>query len=374
MIDRRKFLEKGFKTGLTTAVLSYMPKLAFGLPDKTGMGVAIGSGKYKTKSGETKFILTLFNLDSQKKRPEFIPVDFFIHGITVHPKNPYIIACFEKRGPGACEINLKTRKVTKKIIASKNHYFYGHGVYSKEGDELFITEAHLNNKNGIISTRDFKEYSVLSEFPTYGKNPHDCLLIDNGKVLAITNGGGTRKSKDKPCVSYVNIKEKKLLEKIEIEKEDINAGHLSVSPTNDLVIVSAPRDGLDKNLPGAISFRPNGKKLTTSLGPQKIISQMKSETLSLALVKDRNLVAATSPLGNMISFWNYKTAKFIKAVKIINPRSIGVSLDSNFFVVGHGSDARLSVINAKTFEIEKGMEFGPSGFSGSHLIIWNKPS
>ena len=141
-----------------------------------------------------------------------------ITDISVDPNNSNRLFAFEKIGPGACVVDLENFSLEQYIEPIDGCYFYGHGMPSKDGLVTYQTETDIITKKGYIPIRDTNTLQVLDYFPTYGEKPHDCHLIENGKVMAITNGGSAiGRDEEKPSVTFVEIASRKLLEKIELD-------------------------------------------------------------------------------------------------------------------------------------------------------------
>ena len=210
------------------------------------MGTILGPGRFTYgATGKMTFVLCLFDLDGGGART--VPMDFFGHGLAQHPLDRARAVIFEKKGPGCCEVDLARGRVTRPIATPKHRAFYGHGAFSRDGSLLFATENRLETNDGLICVRDGKTYAEIGEFPTFGKSPHDCHLVDEGRTLVITNGGGTRDDVSPaaaPSVTFVDARSTTLLERLTFESPEINAGHLALTAARDLVAISAPRDGL----------------------------------------------------------------------------------------------------------------------------------
>lgn len=341
----------------------------------TGMIFGGGQGLHK---GQKFHFLAAINLNLANPAVGHIPVSFLPHGLAFNPIDSKKVCLFEKKGPGACELDLATGKSIK-IETDRGRYFYGHGVYVSDSTslnqnyKLLSTETNLNSGEGVIVIRDAQTLKVEGQFPSYGSNPHDCLLIDNGSVLAITNGGAPLGQKPLPSVTYVDVKTQKLLKIFELQDPRFNAGHLAISNEKDLAVVSAPRLGLPELGSGAISILskssedPNEKKLVTLTEPKQIIDQLKSETLSLFIDEKRDLLATTSPVGGLVTFWNIKSGRFISSVDLPSPRGLILSKDRKYFLISCDQDARLVFINAETLKVAKDLTIPKAGFSGSHL-------
>ncbi len=300
------------------------------------------------------------------------PLPFLAHGLSFNPLKPTVVAVFEKKGPGACELDLKTGTL-RTIATDPKRHFYGHGVYIfDQGLKLLSTETVLSTGEGLIVLRDAKTLKVEGQFPSFGSNPHDCTLIENGSLIAVTNGGAPIGQNPKPSVVYIDVKSKKLVEKFEVNDPKINAGHLAISLDKDLAVISAPRLGLPENEHGSISILPQSlnkkaKDLITLSEPKEIIDQLKAETLSLCIDDSRGILATTSPAGNLVTFWKLKTGEFISSLQVTKPRGILLSKNKKYFLISYDNDASLTVVDADTLKLNSEYVALKAGFSGSHL-------
>ncbi len=341
----------------------------------TVRGVLVGPMRYiDAKTGEMGYSLDILDLDRGVDKPvERIGLHFFGHGFSFHPRAPHEAAIFEKRGPGGCYVDLLEQKVLRRINPLPDHHFYGHGSFSIEGDVVFAIESSLVNGEGAISVRDAKTFDVLEQFPTYGMGPHDCALIERGTVLAITNAGSPVGRQPLPCVTFVEVKSRKLLDKHDVTNPNINTGHIALTADRDFAVVSAPRDGLPQDTAlGGLSLRTGKKPMQHVASPAEAVNGMIGETLSVAIHGPTGTVAATSPRGGVISFWSLYAKTLRKAVTLPNVRGVTVTLDDKLFVVGHGDDGKLSFFDPTTLE-ETPLP-PPKAFGGSHLYTWAYPA
>jgi hypothetical protein len=335
-------------------------------------GHIIGGGAFD-QQGDRHYVVAVIDLDADEPTPSLIPVTFLGHGVAFNPADPTKAAVFEKKGPGACYVDLATGELISTISTPAHRHFYGHGIYSADHSLLYATESLLNeHRRGVLTVRDAKTFEELGTLPTFGTSPHDCLLIDDGKTMVVANGGGDLKGGARPCVTYVDIEHEKLLEKVELKAGRFNAGHLAISSAGDLVVVSAPRDGLSANVPklGAISLKPKGKPLATVTKPQKVAAAMKGETLSVVIDESRGAVMATHPEGNMVTLWDLESANLKKRFKeFTGPRGVTLTLDGRFFVLSHmqGASTAITLVNSETLEVVANSRIDPAFTSGSHI-------
>lgn len=351
-----------------TGLVAYNFKSLFHLKNSAS-GLIIGGGR-GMMDGKMVQYLALVDLHQPQEAPYFYRTDFMPHGMATHPQNPYLLSLFEKKGSGACEIDLKAGKILRTITTDPSRYFYGHGSYSADGNHLYSTETILASEEGVIVQRNAKTMTIEGLFPTYGANPHDCILIENGTILAITNGGATNGTPEAiPCVSYVDVKTQKLVKQHKMVDHRFNTGHLVISQQKQLIVSSAPHPSLPFSDPGAISMVDADGNLK-NLNTDAIHASLKSETLSLCIDEVRGVVATTSPAGNSVTFWNLKTNELLSSLELPNPRGIVLTADNRFYAISYGNTANLLLVDAAT-RTKTDNEIPQAGYSGSHLYLLN---
>jgi hypothetical protein len=333
------------------------------------LGAILGPGRFiSTDTGKMSFVLCLFDLDMDLTRT--VPMEFFGHGLAQHPKEPGRGVIFEKKGPGCCEVDLRAGRVTRPITTPPHRAFYGHGAFSRDGALLFATENHLETKTGLICVRDGKTYAEIGEFPTYGKSPHDCHLVDEGRTLVITNGGGLMgdtSDDGAPSVTFVDARSTKLLERLTFDTPRLNAGHLATTPGRDLVAISAPREGLPPTERGGVTIRTGQGPFVTMTKPEEIVSRMVGESLSLCIVEERAVVGVTNPDGNIVTFWDMKAKRFLKKLELPAPRGFTRTLDGAYLALSYGAGT-LTLLSPQTLEPVPRHRVAKSELSGSHIF------
>jgi hypothetical protein len=341
------------------------------------LGLIIGAGQHVSlKDNTRRFDLSVIDLDNPDFPVTLIPMHFFGHGITPDPVDPSLLSVFEKRGRGACEIDLRKGAVTRTITTHPDRKFYGHGAYSPDGRLLFCTETVVEGDyEGLIAVRDSKTHEYLGEFPSYGSSPHDCRLIDEGSTMVITNGGGPMNG-NPPSVTFVDVATQKLLDKLEFDRPDINAGHLDITSQGSLAVVSAQREGLSDQLPGGITLRIAGGEFLTLKEPADILKRLLGETLSVCIHEPTGVVGATTPAGDLLTFWDLNNGELLRYYELQNPRGIELSRDGEHFVVSFGAGnppEALSIYDAGSLEKLAGYDLAPTGITGSHLFSYSLP-
>jgi len=343
------------------------------------VGVLLGGGaKRHIQTGRMVFHLGVLDLDTEAKQPAAIELAFLAHGVTQSPHDPRRFVLFEKHGPGCCVVDVDLARGTGELVqtlaAGKGRQFYGHGVFSADGALLFCTETDVGDRSrGYIAVRDAKDFTLLGDFPSYGLAPHDCMLTDDGRTLVVSNGGSRVGESEPPNVAYVDIADRSLRERIEVPDAAINAGHIAMTTHGDLALVSAPRDGLaPETHRGGVSLRPRAGALTTVAEPRDVTEALLGEVLSVAIHEPTGIVGATTPLANLVTFWQLATGALVHKLRVPNPRGIAVSVAGDEFVVNFGETPHAARIDATTLQPvdAPGNRRGyPSLVTGSHIVM-----
>ena len=320
------------------------------------------------------FVLCLFDLDTGGAST--VPMGFFGHGLAPHPKDRHRAVIFEKKGPGCCEVDLAEGRVTRPITTPTSRAFYGHGAFSRDGSLLFATENHRESREGLICVRDGRSYAEIGSFPTHGKSPHDCHLVDEGRTLVITNGGGTKEETGEqaaPSVAFVDARSTKLLERLFFETKEINAGHLATTSAHDLVAISAPREGLPTTGRGGVTIRMGRGPFTTMTEPEEVVSRMVGESLSLCILEEQGVVGVTNPDGDIVTFWDMARKRLVKKLDLKAPRGLTLSLDKSQLALSYGAGT-LVLVSPDTLEPLPQGGVKKSELSGSHLFTLDLPA
>jgi hypothetical protein len=332
------------------------------------LGLVLGGGQHVRENGTFRYDIAAIDLDDGLSF-SYVPVNFLAHAIVPDPVRPGLAAVFEKWGTGACEVDLRAGEVTRAITTADDRQFYGHGAYAPDGSLLYSTETVISDDfRGLIAVRDAQTHDYLGEFPSHGASPHDCLLIDDGRTMVITNGGGPR-GHQRPCVTWVDVQTQQLLERRRLDTPDFNTGHLALTAGGDLAVVSAPRKGEEKSGTGGISLSTGGSDLRALTEPRAITAGMKGETLSVCIDTERGVVAATTPDAALLTFWDLASGRLLHYYRLRHPRGVTLTCDHSHYVVSYGNPvAHMSLIDCASLEKVEGYDMEWTGITGSHIF------
>tara|TARA_R110001592_G_C13192015_1_gene752942 strand:+ start:981 stop:2066 length:1086 start_codon:yes stop_codon:yes gene_type:complete len=334
------------------------------------LGLILGNSGHKTSTGDLAFQLLIVDLDCNEKQIEKIDLPFLGHGLAFHPTHKERAVVFEKRGKGACEIDLIKKTVLRDIPTEINRQFYGHGTYSDDGKILYSAETIIEGEfAGLIVMRNTDTLEELGHFPSYGNRPHDCQLLKDKRTMIITNGGGMYGEYEKGSVTWVDTKTRALIKKIPIENKKLNAGHVAVADSGDICVVSAPREGLgfDKERGGILIANKDGL-LTSVKAPRKLLDALFGETLSVCIDNTNRTAVTMTPDAGEILFWDLDTRKIKHRLQVTHPRGVCMTQDKNYFVVNFGRpNPKLCMIDPLSFSIVKESDIDVD-ITGSHIV------
>ncbi len=342
-------------------------------------GAVFGGGASAHRhTGESQYFLARIGLE-QDQAPQRILLPFLPHGLTPSPHDERLMVLFEKHGPGGCVVDLVDGRVVHTLQAGPGREFYGHGVFSKDGSLLFCTETVVGDGyRGVIAVRDGKDFSDQGEFPSFGVAPHDCMLDRSGDVLVVANGGSPLGSdRPAPNVVFVDIHSRTLLDSLEPSNGRINTGHIAMARGGELAVVSAPRAGLaPETHTGGVSLWTGSGPLRTVSGPTEVVEALTGETLSVAIHEPSRTVAATTPVGHYLTFWDLDSGALRGSLRVPNPRGVAVTLDQRAFIVNYGNPPMAAYVDAQTLRPMgegKARHGRPSACTGSHIMVADLP-
>lgn len=375
-MHRRSFL-KYSATGLLSAnvlfSLSGCTHKKFFNPDQD---ILLSGGHFN--DNETKqHALIVINLSQQEKR--VIETPFLPHDILVDPNDKYRVICIEKKGTNACTINLQTMSVSHTFHSEANRLFSGHGCFSNDGKNLYCIEYDQDNRQGSISIRHPQRFEIIKQLPTLGLLPHDCQL-DKNNVLTVSNTGHNQSGFHQPSLVSIDLNTEKLLKRIHIDRKDLNCGHF-ILHDNNAIILSAPLlteepDSGSNNTndinTGGISIGSIDSTITTLSEPELVIKRMTGEALSMAVNRQKSILAVTHPEANLLTFWSIRENKIIRAYGFENPRGLAQTMDKQFFILSYGKEPAMVKIAMSDLMPQADSVVQPTLANGEHLISWTE--
>ncbi len=281
------------------------------------------------------------------------------HDIALRPGS-HEAAIFARRpGTWFVVIDSESGAVTNQQAASRNRHYFGHGVYSADGKLLYVTENDTDTGQGVVGIYDAtSDYRRLAEFPSHGIGPHDIALLPDGRTLVIANGGlmtlpdSGREvlNPDTMCstIDLVDREQGSLLARFKLEPSyrDLSLRHLTLTPRGD-ILFGGQYQGDAEDLPLLAGMITTKGTMTLLPMPEDELAALENYIGSVAADRDGEILAATSPHGNRIAFWNIRSREFVGSRRMADVCGVAPAPDAGEFVASSGNES-CAVLNVPT--------------------------
>ena len=310
---------------------------------------------------------------------ELFDLPFVGHSIAQNPTKPSEIAIFSRWGDQSAILNLKDKKDIRIIKEEKNHRFFGHGLYSKDGKRLFTSGRDDMKKTGEIVVRDTQSLKVISRFSAYGRYPYELQFANSESEIVVAVAAEFKDVKHEKISdphfsensNFTTIKSinGNFVKIVKLEDDEFSLMHFQISSDGWMVGVGSAneRDTSEKKSL-AIAVSPAGKIKTLKISDD-FQGSFFGETLGVTLFEKKSLVYITNPSNKLILVWNYKTQDLAKYFYIPDrPKAISITSDQKQIIVAETKTKSFLMIDSTKMEIigrAPGNEL--SGY-GAHLL------
>ncbi len=342
MTSRRHFL-----AGLAAATLAPVKGWsAVGAPDFLSAAL-FPDGSYR-----------LAGLDARGAITFSLPLPARGHAAAAHPHRAQAVAFARRPGTFALVVDCATGEQIAQLDAPKGRHFFGHGVFSTDGAQLFTTENDYDAGEGIIGIWDAENgYSRLGEFPSGGVGPHEMLLMPGGKSIAIANGGiethpDTGRTKlnlptMQPNLTYSDLSGG-ILEQVELPRamHKNSIRHLAVR-TDGLVAFALQWQGDKTQHPPLLGLHRRGEPPRLLSAPEVEQSTLQGYAGSVAFSTDGETVAITCPRGNALHHFRTRDGSFAGAIAVEDVGGLSTGAEGLIFTTGTGEMGSLAKDRAR---------------------------
>lgn len=119
-----------------------------------------------------------------------VPLSARGHDIALHAASGRAVAFARRPGTFAIAFELSREREPLVFNAIDGRHFYGHGTFSADGHLLYVSENDIAAGQGVIGIYDVAAgYRRIGEMPSHGVGPHEIILLEDGRTLAVANGG-----------------------------------------------------------------------------------------------------------------------------------------------------------------------------------------
>lgn len=275
------------------------------------------------------------------------------HAAAAHPSQPVAVAFARRPGNFAIVLDCVTGHTKAVLHAPDERHFYGHGTFSQNGDLLFTTENDYEAGRGLVGVWDVtRGYKRIGEFSSGGVGPHDIKRLPKSDTLVVANGGidthpdsGRTKLNIPTMQSNLSYIENGTVVETAGLPEDMQKNsirHLSLDANGTVAFgMQWQGDGPVAALVGKHRRGAALKLAQTSLGN---VARLKGYVGSVAYSADGQTIAATSPRGSVLHFYDADQMTLTNNVGIADvcgaaPRADGFLVTAGTGDIGNPTEA-----------------------------------
>ena len=246
------------------------------------------------------------------------------HGYAVNPIKPWQVVCLPTL-PGTCVQVLDAQKgeIIGEINSQKGDHFFGHGCFSLDGKQLYVSENHVATAEGVIGVYNASNLKRIGELPGYGIGPHDIRMLPDDSTLVIASGGiETHPSSGKrelninsmeSALIYIDRFTGRQVNQFLIPTPRLSIRHLDVGHDGTILIACQYKGRTE--MPALVGVQQGDKEIEMLTVPDDILWTLQNYTAS-ARITARGIGVVSCPRGNMLALWDLKSKQFIATLPI----------------------------------------------------------
>lgn len=305
------------------------------------------------------FVIAGFDADGAVKFEQTLPGRG--HGAALRRNTSECVVFARRPGTFAGVVDIETGAVSHWIESEPGRHFYGHGAYAVEGGMLFTCENDYGAARGVLGVHDASDgYKRTGEIPTYGIGPHDVRLMPDGRTLAVCNGG-IRTHPDQPraklnldtmapSLAFVDSRDGALLGEARLAARfsKLSIRHMDID-RKGRVAVAMQHEGDKRDLVPLVGLCDNGDEIRLLHAPEPSIERMQHYTGSIAFDIAGDVVAATSPRGHVVTFWDARTGAYLCQIEATDASGVAAADTPGAFLIA-GGDGAIRLADARSGE------------------------
>ncbi|MEM7171372.1 MAG: DUF1513 domain-containing protein [Pseudomonadota bacterium] len=304
------------------------------------------------------------------------------HAPLFRPQSNELIIFARRPGTFAQVVSADRGVLQKEIQADPARHFYGHGVFSNNGRDLYATENDYEAARGVISCYNAESgYEKVGEIRSYGSGPHDIKILADDKTLVVANGGIVTHPKTgraklnlatmRPSIAFIDRHTGALLHKAELPPKfhKLSLRHLALLP-RDRIAVAMQYEGPKEDRFPLVAICQLGEPLSILPVPDPVLASMKNYCGSVVADRSGAYLAASCPKGGITVFWDLKDNTYMTSLALRDGCGLSGGSEPGDFIIssGEGTVLRFNAISGSQKELEV-LHSGPVHWD-NHLSLW----
>ncbi|WP_172443047.1 DUF1513 domain-containing protein [Vibrio tapetis] len=244
------------------------------------------------------------------------------HGVAVQPNGTQAVAFARRPGDYFQPFDYESGEMKPLVVPEADRHFYGHGVYSKDGEYLFVTEGDKTTSRGIIGVYQVSNgYKKIDEWSGFGIGPHEVILLENNQLAIGVGGvhtlGRTPQNLESmmPSLSYLNMAGE-LVDQVGLPDHQLSIRHLATD-ANGAVYCGQQYRGEPDNYPSLVAVHSGLSSGGKGKSGLKMLNAEPEEWARFnhyiaSIAVHENTLIATSPRGNCYGIWDLASNKLLE--------------------------------------------------------------
>lgn len=277
------------------------------------------------------------------------------HGLAVCPRSGRCVVFARRPGSFAVAFSADRSLETVVFEAPEGRHLYGHGVFSRDGRLLYVTENDFEAGRGIIGVYDASaSFRRIGEFPSHGVGPHDLALLHAG-TLVVANGGlrehpdigGGRRVLNLNAIEtslvYIDPATGDLLERhVAGASGRLSLRHLGIGGDDTVVLGAQVVDGAPSDPSGATGLvyrhRRQAPLVATHLGT-KLDARLAGYVSSVGIDTAGEIAAVTSSRGATVAILEIASGRVLGTSTCEDVSGVAAGARAGCFLITSGTGA-----------------------------------
>ncbi|WP_436642406.1 DUF1513 domain-containing protein [Microbaculum sp. FT89] len=288
-------------------------------------------------------------IDEAGRERLVIPLEARGHSFAIDRSGRRAVAFARQPGRFAVAFDVDGAAPPQPFTAEPDRHFFGHGTFADADRLLIATENDYGGERGVAGVYDVAAgMRRIGEFSTGGLDPHEVVLMPDGRTLCIANGGVlTHPDYGKlelnldtmvPSIAYVDIATGDLLETAELPRElhKLAFHHLAVDAFG-AVWFGGQYHGPKADRPPVVGRHRRGHAIEMFTGPQAVLRGLSNYIGSVAVDASGTVVATSSPVGGTVAYWDAETGRSLGVTELRDGCGVAPGVRDDFRLTnGHG--------------------------------------
>jgi len=224
------------------------------------------------------------------------------------------------RQPGFFAVAFSTDGTVEPITldVAESRHFFGHGVYTPDGQWMLATENDFEAGRGVLGVYDASAgggYRRIGEFDSGGIGPHEVVLLPDGKTVCVANGGilthpdygklELNLDSMQPSLAYIDVSTGRLIERVALPAalHHLSIRHLALAADGS-VWFGCQHMGPDSERPPLVGRHRRGAEPELFVGSDETLRACRNYIGSVAADSTGTVIATSSPVGNQVLYWD----------------------------------------------------------------------